>query len=129
AWVQRAWVEVSESRLRSVLYRGGKRHVCQAQELKLDAGRLPIRRGGTYLITGGAGGLGLQFAQHLAKKHAANVVLTGRSALNEARRGKLQELEAFGAGVMYVQADVGDLDAMRGVMRQISARFGVVDGL
>ena len=45
--------------------------------------REPVRMGGTYLISGGCGGLGLLVAEHLARKWAANLILTGRSELDD----------------------------------------------
>jgi acyl transferase domain-containing protein len=42
-----------------------------------DAG--PIRRGGTYLVTGGLGGVGLALAQRLAEQFKARLVLFGRT--------------------------------------------------
>ncbi|MFB9673887.1 SDR family NAD(P)-dependent oxidoreductase [Streptosporangium vulgare] len=37
-----------------------------------------VRRGGTYVITGGTGGIGLRLAGHLAATHSARLVLIGR---------------------------------------------------
>ena len=52
-----------------------------------------FRRGGTYVITGGLGGLGRVFAEHLAQKYDARLVLTGRSVVPETE-GKLEWSEA-----------------------------------
>ncbi|RZK99270.1 MAG: SDR family NAD(P)-dependent oxidoreductase, partial [Rubrivivax sp.] len=128
-WVQRAWLEMGARQVCGVLYRQGQRHVCEAREVQPKVGRLPIRRGGTCLITGGAGGLGLVFAEHLARKHAAKLVLIGRSALDETRQRQLQALEAIGSEVMYIQADVGDLASMRSAVKQAGDRFGAIEGV
>ena len=65
-------------------YERGVRLVAAWQELALSSERppLPWKDGGVYLITGGAGGLGLIFAREIAAK-AQNVVLilVGRSPL------------------------------------------------
>src|SRR5207237_6083751 len=45
------------------------------------AAPLRLRRGGTYLITGGLGSMGLAFARYLAREVGANLVLVGRTAL------------------------------------------------
>ncbi|MEU4403667.1 SDR family NAD(P)-dependent oxidoreductase [Streptosporangium sp. NPDC023963] len=39
-----------------------------------------VRRGGTYVITGGTGGIGLRLAGHLAAVHSARLVLIGHEA-------------------------------------------------
>ncbi|MGH8882235.1 MAG: SDR family NAD(P)-dependent oxidoreductase, partial [Stackebrandtia sp.] len=87
-----------------------------------------IRIGGTYLITGGAGALGLRLAGHLAANRV-NLVLVGRSDPDAALRTQLDELEAAGASVVYAQADVADDAAMRRVLAQARSRFGDLHGV
>jgi acyl transferase domain-containing protein/aryl carrier-like protein len=116
----------------SVLYRDGVRHVCGVRELAATEPTFEptlLRRGGTYLITGGCGGLGLIFAGHLARGYAANLVLTGRSALSDSIAQKIDELQALGAQAQYVQADVSDEAAMRVVIERAQQRFGVLNGV
>ncbi|WP_031079663.1 type I polyketide synthase, partial [Streptomyces sp. NRRL S-118] len=74
-------------------------------------GRLPAD--GTYLITGGAGGLGSALARELASRGTPELVLTGRAAYPP--RELLAELRALGARASYRSADVsagGDVDAL-----------------
>ncbi|MFI6106654.1 amino acid adenylation domain-containing protein [Streptomyces sp. NPDC051310] len=74
-------------------------------------GRLPAD--GTYLITGGAGGLGSALARELARRGAPDLVLTGRAA--SPPRELLAELRALGARAQYRSADVSaedDTDAL-----------------
>jgi acyl transferase domain-containing protein/acyl-CoA synthetase (AMP-forming)/AMP-acid ligase II/acetylornithine/succinyldiaminopimelate/putrescine aminotransferase/predicted amino acid dehydrogenase/acyl carrier protein len=78
-----------------------------------------IRDDGSYLITGGAGGLGLMLATWMAKKGAGHIFLTGRSAPTDKVHNSLAEIERLGARVSYVQADVADRDAMTAVFAQI----------
>ncbi|HEX8351382.1 MAG TPA: type I polyketide synthase, partial [Pyrinomonadaceae bacterium] len=70
---------------RLVAYRDGLRWVQDFEPARVEgegqAARL--RDEGVYLITGGTGGLGLALAEHLARKHRARLVLTGRAALPE----------------------------------------------
>jgi NAD(P)-dependent dehydrogenase (short-subunit alcohol dehydrogenase family) len=66
----------------------------------------PIRHRGVYLITGGAGGLGLIFAEHLAKQFQARMVLSGRGALKPETEAALESMRAAGGEVVYVPADV-----------------------
>ncbi len=55
---------------------------CRIRKPQQDNGsRIAIRTGGTYLITGGLGGVGLVFAQHLARRANAQIVLTSRTPL------------------------------------------------
>ncbi|HVR08839.1 MAG TPA: type I polyketide synthase, partial [Thermoanaerobaculia bacterium] len=151
-----------------VAWRGTERWIRTFQPLPLGAaapaagapaaGRL--RRGGTYLITGGLGGVGLELAAALARAAGARLVLTGRrpfpsrdrwqelagrSAGAEGAEGaegaagagleqaplvrRLLEIEALGAEVLVVQADVTDREAMRQALDLARRRFGPLHGV
>ncbi|MGE0446839.1 MAG: amino acid adenylation domain-containing protein, partial [Vicinamibacterales bacterium] len=69
---------------RVTAWRGGSRWLPRFEPLQLPPveDRLePFRERGTYLITGGVGGLGLLLAEFLAEEAQANLVLTGRRTL------------------------------------------------
>ena len=93
---------------REVRYFGGERQVASWRELPSGSlAEVPWRDGGVYLITGGAGGLGLIFAEEIARRvKDAVVVLTGRSELDESRRTRLSALEGLGSRVEYRRVDV-----------------------
>lgn len=87
-----------------------------------------VRADRTYLITGGAGGIGGQLATWLADQGARHLLLTGRSALPDpavstdpehpqaAALRTLRELEARGVRVQYAAVDAADLPAMRALL-------------
>jgi acyl transferase domain-containing protein/acyl carrier protein len=127
-----------------VAYRQGHRWVQDVQPLRLYKGAgLPerLRPRGTYLITGGLGGLGLVFARYLAETVQARLILTGRSVPDPKDRsdpsdprraalaGILADLEARGAEVLALRADVADPQAMRAVWDTARERFGAVHGV
>jgi 3-oxoacyl-(acyl-carrier-protein) synthase/NAD(P)-dependent dehydrogenase (short-subunit alcohol dehydrogenase family)/acyl carrier protein len=85
--------------------------------------------GGTYLISGGCGGLGLLVAEHLARKFAANLILTGRTALDDGKQQAIARLEALGGAVEYAQADVCDREALEQALRAGELRFGALHGV
>ncbi|POM23323.1 Phthioceranic/hydroxyphthioceranic acid synthase [Actinomadura rubteroloni] len=68
----------------------------------------PVEPHGSYLVTGGLGGLGLHVATWLADRGAAAVVLGGRSEPNERARGVINELTARGVGVVVALGDLAD---------------------
>ncbi|HIE00798.1 MAG TPA: alpha/beta fold hydrolase [Thiotrichaceae bacterium] len=90
-----------------------------------------LKEQGVYLVTGGAGGLGLIFAEYLAKQvKEAKLVLTGRSAtLNEQAAAKIQTIKALGAEVLYIQADVSKRDDVEAMIAQTKAHFGQINGI
>jgi acyl transferase domain-containing protein/enoyl-CoA hydratase/carnithine racemase/NAD(P)-dependent dehydrogenase (short-subunit alcohol dehydrogenase family)/acyl carrier protein/SAM-dependent methyltransferase len=72
-----------------------------------------LQDGGTYLITGGGGALGLKFAHYLARHHRANLLLLGRSPVSPRIEQELARLKEAGArDVRYDAVDVSDRSAL-----------------
>jgi NADPH:quinone reductase-like Zn-dependent oxidoreductase len=67
-----------------------------------------VRPDGTYLVTGGHGGLGREVSRWLLDSGARHVVLLGRTASTEPEP----------AGVSYEALDVADTDALRALLRR-----------
>ncbi|EKE67233.1 SDR family NAD(P)-dependent oxidoreductase, partial [Oceanibaculum indicum] len=83
--------------------------------------------GGVYLVTGGAGGLGLLLCREIAAEGRKPVLwLTGRSPLSEARRAALAALPAE---VIYRQADMTDATSVKALADEIYAAHGHIDGV
>ncbi|HLP89922.1 MAG TPA: type I polyketide synthase, partial [Nostocaceae cyanobacterium] len=131
-------------------YRGSQRWIQTFERVQLAANseQIPrLKEKGVYLITGGLGGIGLVLAEYLAKTVKAKLVLTGRSAFplrvdwekwllnhDEAdpisrKIRKLGELEALGAEVMTLKADITDLSQMREAIAQAINKFGQFNGI
>lgn len=88
-----------------------------------------IKQNGVYIVTGGLGGLGYLFSEHLAKRYGAKLVLTGRSPLDAAQQAKLAALKACGGDAVYVQADVADPAQAETVVREAKACFSRISGV
>jgi len=119
----------TENRIR---YQDGKRWVASWREIKVskEGVSIPWKEEGTYLITGGAGGLGFIFAKEIAEQAKnATVILTGRSALNATKQDQLKELESLGVRVEYKEVDVKEKKAVRNLMQSILEKFGRLDGI
>ncbi len=107
----------------------------------------PFRQGGTYLITGGVGGIGYSVAQYLLRQYQARVVLTARTSLPPrsdwaawiAQHGddepvsrrilRMQELERSGGEVRLIAADVTSADAMGSVIARVREEVGRIHGV
>jgi acyl transferase domain-containing protein/acyl carrier protein len=81
----------------------------QAQEVLIAPAReepTAFRSDGTYLITGGLGGLGLTVAQWMVRQGARHLVLVGRSGASVAAQAVLDAMQEAGAEVVVATADV-----------------------
>jgi acyl transferase domain-containing protein/tryptophanase/acyl carrier protein len=106
---------------------GGSR---PSQDVAQDAPRgVGIREKGVYLITGGAGGLGLIFAEFLAKEYKARLVLSGRSKLPVELEARLDELRKSGAEALYLPADVSNYEDVKRLVEESKSRFGELNGI
>nr|QUJ23689.1 PKS [Streptomyces sp.] len=128
-WFERLWNECSARTSGSALFRAGARHVNRVLPSPAHSGRHLLRPRGTYLITGGTGGLGLLLAEHLARNWSARLVLTGRSPLDSRKRRDIARIESVGGEVLYRQADVADPHAMREAVAAARERFGPLHGV
>lgn len=135
---------------RVIAWRGRHRWVQTFEPLRLDerVDNPPlIRKGGVYLITGGLGHIGLTLAEYLARTAHSKLILVGRSSFPAREEWsqwltshdervstsrtikKLVELEALGAEILVVSADVADEERMREVLTQATERFGAIHGV
>jgi acyl transferase domain-containing protein/acyl carrier protein/SAM-dependent methyltransferase len=88
-----------------------------------------IKHDGVYLITGGAGGLGLVFAEYLAHQANARLVLTGRSELSADKEAHLRALDGSGTRIIYRRADVSCRADVESLLAETKSRFGVLNGV
>ncbi len=89
-----------------------------------------FKHDGTYLISGGLGGLGRLFAREiLSHCPAARIVLCGRSQPDAAGERALAQLREGGARVDYLQADIADEAACERLIAQIQADGGRLRGI
>ena len=115
-----------------VAYRCGRRWVRRLERANLAAqppGRLPIEKGGLYLLSGGLGGIGLELAKYLLKHFQASLVLIGRTKLDVGdRQAALDSLEVLASvakgNVLYAAVDVGDSEGLSEIVERAEERFG-----
>ncbi|MCB9592019.1 MAG: SDR family NAD(P)-dependent oxidoreductase [Sandaracinaceae bacterium] len=131
-----------------VAWRGDKRFEQMFDATPLaPTERPPLREGGCYLITGGLGGLGLTFAEWLAREAKAKLVLLSRSPVppraqwadwmrqhgpedrTSRRLRRLLDVEDAGGEVMVATADVTNVLELRDAVAAARERFGDVHGV
>lgn len=122
----------------TVAYRHGRRWVRTFRRIPAASGvPAPVvaRDGGTYIVTGGLGGVGLTLARTLASQGRVNLVLWSRSALTAtgpaaaARQTAVDSLRALGATVHVQPVNVADAAQVEQGWRDAVARCGGVHGV
>ena len=103
--------QLSESQTRAeesiIKYDEGTRYVLGWREIESGAApRVVFKDQGTYLITGGLGGLGILFTKEILRQtKKARIILTGRSALTAEKRSILDQLAGGSGRVVYKELD------------------------
>ena len=108
-----------------IAWRRGSRWTKHLTGVSLAVPTKAWRTGGTYLIAGGAGGIGLALAEHLVRSAGARVAILGRRPLDAALSATIDRIDG---DVVYLQADVTDALALEEAVRLITARFGNIHG-
>ncbi|MGO1070379.1 SDR family NAD(P)-dependent oxidoreductase [Lysobacter sp. CA199] len=117
-----------------IAWRDGQRHRRALRAMPMTAAEAPaalaLRESGAYLITGGAGKLGLAVARWLATQCRARVLLAGRSPeLSSSAREAIEALRALGAQVEYRSADTADAAAVAALVAVAEREFGGLNGV
>lgn len=137
----------AKERREMIAYRSGQRYTKyldrQADEQLKE---IPVRDGGTYVVAGGTGYLGMQVGRFLSERANVQVVLLARNPLpersewerilNEAaaddmlayKLREIQAIEARGSKVEVVLCDVTDADSTAAVFAEIRQRYGAING-
>jgi acyl transferase domain-containing protein len=138
----------------TIAYRGNSRWIATHEPLTLperrpggqEAAGVGLRQGGTYMITGGTGGVGLVLARHLAQRVKARLILVSRNplppagewpalladALTPAARQKIEGVQAIAASggeFVLIEADTADTAAMLEISARIRAQYGAIHGI
>ncbi|WP_052061932.1 type I polyketide synthase [Rhodococcoides fascians] len=80
-----------------------------------------IRADGSYVVTGGLGGLGLILARWFAEHGAGRVVLNGRSAPSVEAMALIDELRSGGTDIEIVRGDIAIGDTATDLVRAATA--------
>jgi acyl transferase domain-containing protein/acyl carrier protein/NAD(P)-dependent dehydrogenase (short-subunit alcohol dehydrogenase family) len=129
AAILQAEAAVSPEAVEHIRYVDGARQIERLSEVTLQEGSTPFRENGVYWLTGGLGGLGRIFAEHLASICGAKIILSGRSEWTPERGAWADALRARGVAIEYLPVDIGDRGSVETAFRQIKSRYGQVTGM
>ncbi|MEV5880545.1 beta-ketoacyl synthase N-terminal-like domain-containing protein [Streptomyces sp. NPDC052101] len=134
----------------AVTLRGAGRWIADLEPVRADwsaDARSRLREEGVYLITGGLGEIGSTIARWLHEQTRARLALLTREPLprrdtwdawlaghepddeTALRITRLRELEALGAELLLVHADVADADALGAAADRVQEHFGALHGV
>ena len=134
-----------------IAYRGFRRWAPHVESILVhernEQAPVCFKSKGVYLLTGGLGGLAHVIGEYLAKHFQARLVLLSRSEFPERaawdswedshgpndsvgkRIKNVMQLEALGAEVLVLQADVTDVSQMEQVVSKSREAFGSINGV
>ncbi|MGJ7907988.1 SDR family NAD(P)-dependent oxidoreductase [Actinopolyspora sp. H202] len=113
-------------------YRRGRwyrQSLVPVQSPALPAERSAYRQGGTYVVIGGAGGIGEAWTEHMIRTYGARVVWIGRREEDAEIRRSLQRLGELGPEPSYVRADATDRAELERAYADIKRIHPVVHGV
>ena len=87
------------------------------------------RKGGVFVVFGGAGGIGRTWSEHVIREAQAQVVWIGRRPLDDTIEADLDRLALIGPRPLYISADCRRVEEVERARAEIRARFGAVHGL
>ncbi|NEP07033.1 MAG: SDR family NAD(P)-dependent oxidoreductase, partial [Okeania sp. SIO4D6] len=132
-----------------VAYRDGERWVSALEKIDLPSKPkqpLPFKTGGTYLISVGLGGIGVEIAKYLLEHYQAKLLLLGRTPLPDSNSWKIylqqggklaekiqayQQLQKLDGEVIYQGIDIGNLKGVQEVVQQTLSEWNAqqLDGV
>lgn len=116
-----------------IKYVEGKRYVKTMRKIdqKKEKNNFIWKESGTYIISGGAGDLGLLFASEIIKNtDFANIILVGRSDINEEKKRKINSLKNNkNHKVEYIKADVGSQIGTQVLVNNIMRKYKEISGI
>lgn len=117
---------------KNIQYADGRRMEKKNVKISISStaeNQLMIREGGTYLITGGTGGLGKIFTSYIASQASVTYILTGRKPLNAEIEEQLEALKKQGSKAYYISCDVGSREETEQLSAFVKEKAGKVDGI
>lgn len=107
----------------------GRRHVTRLTPVPTTS-RPAFKWQGTYLITGGLGGLGFHVAKWLvAEKGLRHLMLMSRRPPSPERAAAIDQLRQQGAHIVIAEADVADFDALQAALKPARAELPPLTGV
>src|SRR5207245_5405453 len=87
------------------------------------------RRGGVYVVVGGAGGIGAAWSEQMVRDYQAQIIWLGRRPLDATIEAKLDALGRLGPRPQYLAVDASDRLSLEAAYAWITREHGHVNGI
>ena len=113
-----------------VIYSEKKRYVREMEEVQVEPTEsMNLTEHASYLVAGGAGGLGLRLVEKLGTSHEITVIVVGRSELSKEKKERLQTLNQGKSDIVYLQCDISNRQSVKELHETIRQQYGEVKGI
>lgn len=132
-----------------IAFRSGRRYVEEIDVINIPSVKerlIRLKEDGVYIITGGAGGIGLEIACYLAAKGKVNLALINRHPICPKKEwenvlmsekdeklihkiNKIKSIEKLGSTVISLCADVSNEHEMECAIHQLKSKFKKINGI
>ncbi|MCK4608298.1 MAG: SDR family NAD(P)-dependent oxidoreductase, partial [Gammaproteobacteria bacterium] len=111
------WLQDREAQ---IAIRNQAKYVTRLERAKItSAGSSIDFQVGTYLITGGLGGLGLEVTDWLIKQGVKHIALLSRSQPSASIQERIRVMETAGAKIIVLQVDVANKDELQSALTDL----------
>jgi acyl transferase domain-containing protein/acyl-CoA synthetase (AMP-forming)/AMP-acid ligase II/acyl carrier protein len=114
----------------TIRYSSNKRLTQRWRKIESMGAQAPWKNDGVYLITGGAGGLGILFAKEIIRNITnARVILIGRSSSEVVKKILADQLHTSTSKVEYRTVDITNKTVVEELINEIIRDFGQLNGI
>ncbi|ASB52640.1 MULTISPECIES: non-ribosomal peptide synthetase [Bacillus amyloliquefaciens group] len=129
-WSQMVVQELLHSDHTSVLYQDGTRYVNVLRPIDINKDSAStLRTNGTYVVSGGTGGIGRKLVEYLVTSHGAKVILIGRSEFDISNSEWVKCLDGKSDQILYWRADIGDTKVLHELYEDYKKKHPPVNGV
>ncbi|WP_166923294.1 SDR family NAD(P)-dependent oxidoreductase [Flavobacterium poyangense] len=112
-----------------IAYRNQNTYIRDLYPLETQPITSKFKKGGVYVILGGAGGIGKVTSAYLAEKYQAQIIWLGRSPENETILKAQEEIAQWGPKPVYIQCNAILENEVKGAYHKIKQIFKNINGV
>ncbi|MFJ6208620.1 SDR family NAD(P)-dependent oxidoreductase [Lysinibacillus sp. NPDC092081] len=112
------------------VYRNAQWHKQQLVPLQCPSSNKTLyRKGGVYVVIGGAGGIGEAWSEYMIRTYQAQIIWIGRRPINTDIQAKIDRLETLGSTPLYITADATNRESLQRAYEKIKEHYSHIHGV